>query len=51
MQIAMYIASGVVQMYATYTWIVNDHRVGVIKKIDCLQKFKIYAERGIDTKS
>lgn len=44
-QIAMYIASGVVQMYATYTWIVNDHRVGVIKKIDCLQKFKIYAER------
>lgn len=45
MQIAMYIASGVVQMYATYTWIVNEHRVGVIKKIDCLQKFKIYAER------
>ena len=46
MQIVMYIASGVVQMYATYSWIVNDHRVGVIKKIDCLQKFKIYAEGG-----
>ncbi|MBQ3041467.1 MAG: hypothetical protein IJD42_07720 [Clostridia bacterium] len=47
MQIAMYIASGVVQMYSTYTWIVNDHRVGVIKKIDCLQKFKLYAEKSI----
>ncbi len=45
MQIAMYIASGVIQMYATYTWIVNDHRIGVIKKIDCLQKFKLYAEK------
>lgn len=52
MQIVMYIASGVVQMYSTYSWIVNDHRVGVIKKIDCLQKFKLYAEHmGIDTKA
>ncbi len=47
MQIAMYIASGVVQMYTTYMWIVNDHRIGVIKKIDCLQKFKLWSEKRL----
>ncbi|MBQ8545635.1 MAG: hypothetical protein IJ437_01710 [Clostridia bacterium] len=47
MQIVMYIASGVVQMYTTYTWIVNDHRIGVIKKIDCLQKFKLWSEKRL----
>lgn len=45
LQIVMYIASGAISMYSTYMWIVDDYRQGVIKKIDHLQKFKIYASR------
>lgn len=45
LQIVMYIASGIIGMYSTYMWIVDDYRQGVIKKIDHLQKFKIFAER------
>ena len=46
LQIVMYIFSGVIQMYASYNWIVDDYRQSVIKKIDYLQKFKIFAERN-----
>ena len=45
LQIVMYISSGIIGMYSTYMWIVDDYRQGVIKKIDHLQKFKIYASR------
>lgn len=43
LQIVMYIASGILQMYSSYFWVVDDHRAGIIKKIDYLQKFKSYA--------
>lgn len=43
LQIIMYVTSGVIGMYSTYMWIVDDYRQSVIKKIDHLQRFKIYA--------
>ena len=46
LQIVMYIVGGVIQMYASYNWIVDDYRQSIIKKIDYLQKFKIWAEKG-----
>ena len=45
LQIVMYIVGGVIQMYASYNWIVDDYRQSIIKKIDYLQKFKIFAEK------
>lgn len=45
LQIIMYITGGVIGMYSTYMWIVDDYRQGVIKKIDHLQKFKLYVEK------
>ena len=42
LQIVMYISSGVLQMYSSYFWVVDEHRAGIIKKIDYLQKFKSY---------
>lgn len=49
LQIVMYVASGVLQMYSSYFWVVDEHRAGVIKKIDYLQKFKVYALRANST--
>ena len=46
LQIVMYIFSGVIQMYSSYNWIVDEYRQSIIKKIDYLQKFKIFAERN-----
>ena len=43
LQIVMYVSSGILQMYSSYFWVVDEHRAGVIKKIDYLQKFKSYA--------
>lgn len=43
LQIVLYVAGGVIQMYSSFSWVVDDYRAGVIKKIDYLQKFKIYA--------
>lgn len=43
MQIIMYVASGVIQMYSSFMWIVDEHRLNIVKRIDYLQKFKIYA--------
>lgn len=49
LQIIMYIASGIISMYSSYMWIVEDYRQGIIKKIDKLQKFKLFAEaKAID---
>lgn len=45
LQIVMYIVGGVIQMYASYNWIVDDYRQSIIKKIDYLQKFKIWVEK------
>lgn len=44
LQIVMYIIGGVIQMYSSFSWVVDDYRQSRIKKIDTLQKFKIYAE-------
>ena len=44
LQIVMYVSSGILQMYSSYFWVVDEHRAGVIKKIDYLQKFKAYAQ-------
>ena len=43
LQIVLYVASGVIQMYSSYMWVVDDYRSSVVKKIDYLQKFKSYA--------
>ena len=40
LQIVLYIAGGVIQMYNSYMWVVDDYRGSIIKKIDYLQKFK-----------
>lgn len=45
LQIVMYIVGGVIQMYASYSFIVDDYRQSIIKKIDYLQKFRLWAER------
>lgn len=44
LQIVMYITGGVIQMYTSYMWIVDDYRGSIIKKIDQLQKFKLYVK-------
>ncbi len=44
LQIVMYITGGVVSMYSTYMWIVDDYRQGILKKIDYLNKFKIHIQ-------
>ena len=48
LQIVLYVASGVIQMYNSYMWVVDDYRGSVIKKIDYLQKFKNYCQSYID---
>ena len=45
LQIVMYIVGGVIQMYASYMWIKDDYRQSIIKKIDYLQKFKLWATK------
>lgn len=45
LQIVMYIASGITGMYSTYMWIVDDYRQGIIRKIDHLQRFKLFVEK------
>lgn len=40
LQIVLYVTGGVIQMYNSYMWVVDDYRGSVIKKIDYLQKFK-----------
>ena len=47
LQIVLYVASGVIQMYNSYMWVVDDYRSSIIKKIDLLQKFKSYAKSCI----
>ena len=42
LQIVLYVTGGVIQMYSSYMWVVDDYRGSVIKKIDYLQKFKNY---------
>lgn len=44
LQIIMYVCGGVIQMYNSFSWVVDDYRQSVIKKIDILQKFKVYSE-------
>ena len=46
LQIVLYITGGIIQMYSSYSWVVDDYRGGVVRKIDMLQKFKIYATRN-----
>jgi hypothetical protein len=43
LQIVMYITSGVVGMYSTYMWIVDDYRQGILKKIEYLNRFLVQA--------
>ncbi len=40
LQIVMYITGGIVQMYMSFSFVVNDYRHNKIRKIDILQKFK-----------
>ena len=40
LQIALYVTGGIIQMYSSYMWVVDDYRGSVVKKIDYLQKFK-----------
>ena len=43
LQIVLYITGGVIQMYSSFSWVVDDYRGGIVRKIDMLQKFKLYA--------
>ena len=45
LQIIMYVTSGVMQMYSSFSFIVDEHRLSMIKKIDCLEKFNLWAEK------
>ena len=49
LQIVLYVTGGVIQMYNSYMWVVDDYRGSVIKKIDYLQKFKSYCAPCIKT--
>ena len=52
LQIILYVAGGVIQMYTSYMWVVDDYRGSVVKKIDYLQKFKkIYGEGAINNEN
>lgn len=42
LQIILYISSGIIQMYTSYMWVTDEYRGSIIKKIDYLQKFKLY---------
>jgi ABC-2 type transport system permease protein len=37
---------GIIGMYSSYSFIVDEHRTGIIKKIDVLQKFKLYVDKN-----
>ena len=43
LQIVLYITSGIIQMYSVYNWVVDDYRGGIVRKIDMLEKFKLFA--------
>ena len=49
LQIVLYVTGGVIQMYSSYMWVVDDYRGSVVKKIDYLQKFKSYCAPCIKT--
>ena len=48
LQIILYVTGGVIQMYNSYMWVVDDYRGSVIKKIDYLQKFKSFCRPCTD---
>ena len=45
LQIVMYVTGGVIGMYSSFMYVVDEHRLGIIKKIDILQKFKLYVDK------
>ena len=49
LQIILYITGGVIQMYNSYMWVVDDYRGSVVKKIDYLQKFRNFCCSCIKT--
>ena len=42
LQIIMYLSSGIIQMYTSQMWVLDTYRAGIIRKIDQLEKFKLY---------
>ena len=46
LQIVMYVSSGIIGMYSAFTWIVEDYRQGINKKIDYLKKFKLLSAKS-----
>lgn len=46
LQIIMYLTGGVIQMYSSYSWVVDEYRQSMSKKIDILNKFKIFAMKN-----
>ena len=51
LQVILYVASGIIQMYSSFSWVVDDYRSSIIKKIDYLQKFKVYAEQKLPSEA
>ncbi len=45
LQVAIYMIFGVIQMLGAYIFVKTDDRYRIVRKIDKLQKFRIYAER------
>ncbi|MBP3495255.1 MAG: hypothetical protein J6K52_03525 [Clostridia bacterium] len=46
LQIIMYLTGGVIQMYSSYSWVVDEYTQGLSKKVDILNKFKIFARKN-----
>lgn len=46
LQIIMYVSSGILQMYTSFMWIVDLYRGSVIRKIDQLEKFKLFVKNS-----
>ena len=43
LQIVLYVTGGIIQMYSSYMWVIEDYRGGIVRRIDVLQKFKRWA--------
>lgn len=46
LQIIMYVCSGIIQMYTSYMWIIDLYRGSVIRKIDQIEKFKLFVKNS-----
>jgi len=51
LQVAIFLITGVIKMYQSYNFILDEYRVRIIKKIDNLQKFYNYINTTTEVKN